>query len=49
MKEIRRNLYKIETGKNLFTLIIKETEKNLIELEKNLFELKKYYDYDGIK
>ena len=44
LKEIRRNLYEID----LFTLKIKEINKNLLELGKNLLELEKYYDYDDI-
>ena len=46
INEIRRNLYEIKNGKNLFTPKIKEIERNLLELEENLFKPKKYYDYD---
>ena len=46
IKEVRRNLYEIENINNLFTLEIKEIEKNLLKLEKNLFKPKKYYDDD---
>ena len=40
IKELRRNLYEIESKKN---------EENLLDLEKSLFEFKKYYDYDDIE
>ena len=46
INEIRRNLYKIENEKNLFTSKIEEIKSNLLELEENLFKPKKYYDYD---
>ena len=34
IKEIRKDLYKIENKKNLSTLKIKKIEKNFLELEK---------------
>ena len=46
IKEIRKNLYKVENEKNLSESKIKEIEKNLTELEKNLSKTKKYHDYD---
>ena len=46
IKEIRKNLYKIEKEKNLSKSKIKEIEKNLTELEENLLKSKKYYEYD---
>ena len=49
IKEIRRNLYKIENEKNLSKSKIKEIERNLAELEENLSKTKKYYDYDDIE
>ena len=39
IKEIRKNLYEIESNKDLSTQKIKETEKSLSRL-------KKYHDYD---
>ena len=41
IKEIRKDLYRMENKNNLSTTEIKEIEKNLLKLEKNLFELKK--------
>ena len=49
IKEIRKNLYKIENEKNLSESKIKEIERNLTELEENLSKTKKYYDYDDIE
>ena len=49
IKEIRRNLYKIENKTNLSKSKTKEIEKNLIELEESLFKLNKYYDYHDIE
>ena len=40
IKEIRKNLYKIEKGKNLSKSKIKEIEKNLSELDENLLKSK---------
>ena len=48
IKEIRRNLHKIENKNNLSKSKI-EIEQNLIELEESLFKLNKYYDYDDIE
>ena len=42
IKEIRKNLYEIESKKNLSTQKIKE-------IEKSLSALKKYYDHDDAK
>ena len=41
IKEIRKDLYRMENKNNLSTTEIKEIEKNLLKLEKNLPELKK--------
>ena len=41
IKEIRKDLYRMENKNNLSTTEIKEIEKNLLKLEKNLSELKK--------
>ena len=49
IKEIRKNLYKIENEKNLPESKIKEIKRNLTELEKNLSKTKKFYDYDDIE
>ena len=49
IKEIRKNLYEIENGKNPSESKIKEIERNLTELEENLSKTKKYYDYDDIE
>ena len=49
IKEIRRNLYEIESKKSLSESKIKQIEQNLIELEESLFKLNKYYDYDDIE
>ena len=49
IKEIRKNLYKIENEKNPSESKIKEIERNLTELEGNLSKTKKYYDYDDIE
>ena len=49
IKEIRRNLYKIENKNNLSKWKIKEIEQNLIEFGESLFKLNKYYDYDDIE
>ena len=49
IKEIRKNLYKIENEKNPPKSKIKEIEINLTELEENLSKTKKYYDYDDIE
>ena len=46
LKEIRRNLYEIETRKNLSKSKIKKIKKNRLELEESSSKLKKYYDYD---
>ena len=46
IKEIRKNLYKIENEKNPSESKIKEIKKNLTELEENLSKTKKYHDYD---
>ena len=45
-KVIKRNFYEIKNRKNLFTLGIGKTEKNLDELESFLSKAKKYYDHD---
>ena len=52
--EIRRNLYEIKNKKNIFTLGIEKTEKNLDELDIFLSKIKRYYhhddaEYKGIK
>ena len=47
--KLEKNLYKIESEKNLFETKIKEIERNLAELEENLSKTKKYYDYDDIE
>ena len=49
INQIRKNLYEIESEKNLFESKIKETERNLTELEENLSKTKNYYDYDDIE
>ena len=49
IKELRRNLYKIENEKNLSKSKTKKIEQNLIELEESLLKLNKYYDYDDIE
>ena len=49
MKEIRKNLYKIENEKNPSESKIKRMERNLNELEENLSKTKTYYDYDDIE
>ena len=49
IKEIRKNLYKIENKKNLSKPKIKKIEENLIELEESLLKLNKYYDHDDIE
>ena len=49
IKEIRKNLYKIENEKNLSESKVKEIERNLTELEKNLSKTKKCYHYDDIE
>ena len=49
INEIRKNLYKIKSEKNLFESKIKEIERNLTELEENLYKTKKYYNYDDIE
>ena len=49
IKEIRINLYEIETNKSLSKSIIKKMQKNLFQLEQTLFKIKKYYDYDDIE
>ena len=49
IKEIRKNLYKIENKKNLSESRIKEIERNLTKLEENLFKTKKCCDYDDIE
>ena len=46
IKEIRKNLYEIESKKNLSAWKSKEVEKNLFKLEEIFSKLKKYYDYD---
>ena len=46
IKEIRRNLYKIENKKNLSKSKIKDIKQNLIELEESLYNFKKYHDCD---
>ena len=48
IKEIRKNLYEIESENNSSESKIKEIERNLTELEENLFKTKKYYDYNDI-
>ena len=40
INEIRKNLYQIESEKNLFELKIKEIDRNLTELEENLSKTK---------
>ena len=47
--EVRRNLYEIESKKNLSKSKIKKIEKNILQLEKSFSKLKKYYDYDKIE
>ena len=42
--EIRKNIYEIENGRNLFAS--KKIEECLLKLEENLSKSKKYYDYD---
>ena len=49
IKEIRKNLYKIENEKNRSESKIKEIEINYTELEGNFSKTKKYYDYDDIE
>ena len=49
IKEIRKNLYKIENEKNSSESKIKEIERNLTELEENRSKTKKYYNYDDIE
>ena len=49
IKEIRKNLYKIENEKNLSESKIKEIERNLTELEENISKTKKCYNYDNIE
>ena len=49
IKEIRKDLYRIENKKNLSIPKIKEIEKNISKLEKNLSKLKRYYDYNDIE
>ena len=48
INEFRKNLYEIESEKNIFESKIKEIERNLTELEENLSEIKKDHDYDDI-
>ena len=48
IKDIRKDLYRIENKKNLSTTTINKTEK-IWKLEKNLSKLKKYYNYDDIE
>ena len=48
IKEIRKDLYRIENKKNLSTTTINKTEK-IWKLEKSLSKLKKYYNYDDIE
>ena len=49
IKEIRRNLYKIENKMNLSKTKIKEIDQNLTELRENIFKHNKYYDYDDLE
>ena len=49
IKELRRNLYRIENEKNLSKSKIKKIEQNLTELEESLFKLNKYYYFDDIE
>ena len=49
INEIRKNLYEIESEKNLFESKIKEIGRNLTELEENLSKTKKYYKYADIE
>ena len=49
INEIRKNLYKIESEKNLSKSKIKEIERNLTELEESLSKTKKYYNYNDIE
>ena len=49
INEIRKNLYEIESEKNLFESKIKDNERNLTEFEENLSKTKNYYDYDDIE
>ena len=46
IKEIRKNLYEIESKKNLSKLKIKEIKENLNELEESLSRFKKYRNDD---
>ena len=47
LKEIKKNLYKIENKKAISTS--KKTEKYLNKLEEKIYKLNKYYDYDDIE
>ena len=47
LKEIKKNLYKIENKKGISTS--KKTEKYLNKLEEKIYKLNKYYDYDDIE
>ena len=49
MNEIRKNLYEIESEKNLFESKIKDIKRNLTELEENLSKTKKHYYYDEVE
>ena len=49
IKEIRKDLYRIENKKKFSATEIKKTETNVLKLEKTLSKLKKYYDYDDIE
>ena len=49
INEIIKNLYEIESEKNLFESKLKDIERNLTELEKNLSKTKKYHNYDDIE
>ena len=49
IREIRKNLYEIESKKNLSRSKIKKRLKNSFWVKKKSFQVKKYYDYDNIE